>query len=203
MENRILDFSSFLEESGSGVTVPSVALAHSSTPKSFQEIFCVNEVAVTEYPKICFGADPLLLMLGKERNEVVGKGLNNSISQCVMTVKRKKDIFLYQTGNFFENESVRKLDEECMMIFLKDAAEVYFLQKDDSASGKKLFRLEDDVEICLYLETDLLNGRNGYYACLVRDMTCGLNVCTVTADARSAEVYMRFFLVMSGMGGEN
>lgn len=202
MENRILDFADFLEEGNGGIAVPSGDLTHFSTQKSFREIFCVNEVPVTEYPKICMGNDPLVLKLGKEGN-VVGKGLNNSISQCIMTIQRKEDIFLYQIGNFFEDENMRKLDEECMLIYFEDTAKVYFLLKDDSAAGKRLFRLADNVEICLYLETDLLKGKNGYYTCLVRDMAHGINVCAVTADARTAELYIRFFYMMSGLGRSN
>lgn len=46
--------------------------------KGFREIFCVNEVPESEYPKVCYRGDPLLVVPGQYAE---GKGLEHKLEQ--------------------------------------------------------------------------------------------------------------------------
>lgn len=163
--------------------------------KGFRETFCVEEVPASEYPKVCYRADPLMVIPGQY---VEGKGLQNKLKQCLIVIQRKNRCFIYQKQDFFVDKKFQPLDENCMLIFHGKAKKAFVLVPDKDGVGQTLYRLEDDVEIGVYLETELDHGRNGYYACLIKDTACGVNLCSVTADSRLAEFMIHYFVHFFG-----
>ena len=165
--------------------------AYGEDRKRFRENFCVEEVPESEYPKICYRADPLMVIPGQY---VEGKGLQHKLKQCLIVVQRKHECFIYQKQDFFVDKKFQLLDEDCMLVFHGKAKRAFILLPDKDGAGQTLYRLEDDVEIGVYLETELDQGRNGYYACLIKDTTFGINMCSVTADPRIAEFMVYDFV---------
>ncbi len=163
--------------------------------KGFREIFCVNEVSESEYAKVCYRSDPLMVIPGQYAE---GKGLQHKLKQCLIVIQRKDECFVYQKQDFFVDKKFQTLDEDCMLIFQGKAKRAFVLLPDKEGSGQTLYRFEDDVEIGVFLETELDQGRNGYYACLIKDTACGINVCSVTADSRSAEFMIHYFVHFFG-----
>ena len=163
--------------------------------KSFREIFCVEEVPESEYPKVCYRGDPLMVIPGQC---VEGKGLQHKLKQCLIVIQKKHECFVFQQNNFFVDKKFQPLDEECMLVFHGKAKRAFILVPDKDGAGQTLYRLEDDVEIGVYLETELDHGKNGYYVCLIKDTACGINLCSVTADSRSAEFMVHYFVHFFG-----
>ena len=190
----MLDISKIVE-GGGNMEIPATALAYSSTIKGFRESFCVDEVAKADFPKLYFGSDLLLLIPGEQ---VVGKGLQSKLERCIITIRKDGVCFIYNDGDLFEDSIAQPLDDKCMFIFVGDAEEAYILLPGVNDSEQQLFRLEADVEVGVYLETDLYRGRNGYHLCLIKDTNCGMNMCSATADPRTAEFMFRLFIAYYG-----
>ena len=152
--------------------------------KGFREIFCVNEVPEREYLRVCYRGDPLMVIPGQY---VEGKGLQHKLKQCLIVIQRKHECFVYQKQDYFVDKKFQTLDEECMLIFQGKAKRAFVLLPDKDGAGQTLYCFEDDVEIGVFLETELDQGRNGYYACLIKDTIYNVNMCSVTADPRLAE----------------
>ena len=189
-----MDFLNFVTDDYD-MSVPAVAISSPNKKENFREIFCVNEVAKEDFHKVYYGNDPLLLIPGKQ---VVGKGLRSGLKQCIVTIRKKDACFIFNNGEELGDEAAQSLDDNCMLIFLGDAEEAFILLPNNDDSGQQLFRLENDVEIGVFLETELYHRRNGYYLCLLKDTACGMNMCSVTADSRTAEFMFRLFISLCG-----
>ena len=158
--------------------------------KGFREIFCVNEVPESEYPKVCYRGAPLLVVPGQYAE---GKGLEHKLEQCLIVIQKKNKCFIYKKQDFFVDKKFQPLNEDCMLIFHGKAKKAFILLPDKGGVGQTLYRFEDDVEIGVFLETELDYGKNGYYACLIKDTVYGINMCSVTANPRSAEFMVHDF----------
>lgn len=194
MKDRMLDFSNHVTED-ENMVVSATTLAYSGTKKNFRECFCVNEIAKTDFFRTYFCEDVLLLIPGKQ---VVGRGLKSKVEQCIITIRKKGADFIFNNGDLFEDDIAQPLGDDCMLIFLGDVEEAFILLPDSNDLEKHLFRLEDDVEVGVYLETDLYRGCNRYHLCLVKDINYNVNLCSVTADPRTAEFLYRFFINYCG-----
>ena len=76
--------------------------------KGFREIFCVNEVPESEYPKVCYRGAPLLVVPGQYAE---GKGLEHKLEQCLIVIQKKNKCFIYQKQDFFVDKNILERDK--------------------------------------------------------------------------------------------
>ena len=125
---------------------------------------------------------------------VIGKGLDDRLKQCIISIKKNNDYFVYSNNELPDDEEYQILKDKCIFVFIGKGNDAFVIMQNINDSDNTIYHFEEDVVIGVYLETEFFGRYNGKYLSLIKDISFDINICAVTADSNVAEFMYNFFI---------
>jgi len=164
--------------------------------KSFRQAFCLHEIEKEDFLKMCYAKDVLTILPGVA---VIGKGLDDRLKQCIISIKKNNDYFVYSNNELPDDEEYQILKDKCIFVFIGKGNDAFVIMQNINGSDNTIYHFEEDVVIGVYLETEFFGRYNGKYLSLIKDTSFDINICAVTADSNVAEFMYNFFIGGNGL----
>lgn len=159
--------------------------------KSFRQAFCLHEIEKEDFLKMYYAKDVLTILPGIA---VIGKGLDDRLKQCIISIKKNNDYFVYSNNELPDDEEYHILKDKCIFVFVGKENDAFVIMQNINGSDNTIYHFEEDVVISIYLETEFFGRYNGKYLSLIKDTSFDINICAVTADSNVAEFMYNFFI---------